>query len=45
MTVVEADGGTGDFGGVPQDQRIVDNQFDDRELGQGLQEPAYLSEC
>jgi hypothetical protein len=30
------------FGGVSQDHRIVDDQLDDQELGQGLQEPAYL---
>ena len=42
MAVVEADGRPGGFGGVSQDHRIVDDQFDDQELGQGLKEPANL---
>ena len=41
MTVVKADGRTWGFGGVSQDQGIVDDEID-HELGQDLQEPAYL---
>ena len=41
MTVVEADGRTWGFGRVSQNQGIVDDEID-HELGQGLQEPAYL---
>ena len=41
MTVVEADGRTRGFGRVSQDQGIVDDEID-HDLGQCLQEPAYL---
>ena len=41
MAVVEADGRTGGFGGVPQNQGIVDDDID-HDLGQDLHEPAYL---
>jgi len=41
VTVVEANGRTRGFGGVSQNQGIVDDEID-HELGQGLQEPAYL---
>ncbi len=41
MAVVEADGRTWGFGRVSQNQSIVDDEID-HDLGQGLQEPAYL---
>uniref|UniRef100_UPI0038517FB6 hypothetical protein n=1 Tax=Acidithiobacillus thiooxidans TaxID=930 RepID=UPI0038517FB6 len=43
MAVIEVDGRAWGLGGVSQDQRIVDDQLDDRQRRQNGQEPRDLS--